>query len=65
MFDRFDIVEAHYVFCCDYHEGQGSKLYSRLSRILTYFRPAPGLRLETLSENSREIYDSLVSKVKI
>ncbi len=34
-FDRFDIVSAHYAFCADYHEGQYSDLYAKLSRIGT------------------------------
>ena len=25
--DRFDIVIAHYLFCCHYHAGQWSALY--------------------------------------
>lgn len=62
-FDRFDIVEAHYAFCCDYHEGLHSRLYARLCRILTYLRPSPMFRgYESLSDNGRMIYDELVSK---
>ena len=55
--DRFDIVEAHYLFLIHYHEGQWSEKYSRLSKITTYFKPAPsGV---TLTENGQEIYNNL------
>ena len=55
--DRFDIVEAHYLFLTHYHEGQWSDKYSRLSKITTYFKPAPsGV---TLTENGQEIYNNL------
>mgnify|MGYP001203455428 CR=1 FL=1 len=58
-FNSFDIVEAHYLFLTQYHEGQGSKKYSRLSKITTYFKPAPsGI---TLTENGLEIYNNLVA----
>lgn len=62
-FDRFDIVEAHYLYACDYHEGQWSELYARIGRILTKlrFRPRPSLNYETLSENAQVIYDNLVA----
>ncbi len=59
-FDRFDIVEAHYLYCADYHEGQASRLYARLCRILQYFKPGPNLTYETLSDNAQFIYDNLV-----
>lgn len=36
---RFDIVLGHYVFCSQNHGGQGTALYSRLSRIQGYFKP--------------------------
>lgn len=57
--DRFDIVEAHYLFCGDYHSGQASELYRRLSRMSRYFKPRLNLAVETLSENARAIYDAL------
>ena len=63
MFNRFDIVEAHYAYYSDYHEGQGSRKYARLSRILGYFRPSPLFRgYESLTENGQEIYDALVER---
>ena len=55
--DRFDIVEAHYLFLIHYHEGQWSEKYSRLSKITTYFKtPCAGI---TLTENGQEIYNNL------
>lgn len=59
--DRYDIVEAYYCFFCDYHEGQYSNKYTRLSKITTYFKPRPNLCYETLEENSKCIYDNLVA----
>ena len=60
-FDRFDVVEAHYAYCADYHDGQGSDLYRRLCRIGAYFTPSPMWRgYESLSDNGQEIYQSLV-----
>ncbi len=58
--DRFDIVEAHYMFYCDWHSGQASPEYARLSQIGAYFTPRPNLSVDTLSDNAREIYDALV-----
>ena len=67
-FDRFDIVEAHYAFCSDYHEGQGSKKYQRLCRISD---PNGRIQLRvsplwggysSLSENGKEIYLQLVDR---
>lgn len=57
-FNRFDIVEAHYLFLTQYHEGQWSKKYSRLSKITKYFKPAnSGINL---TDNGLEIYNNLV-----
>ncbi len=58
--DRFDIVEAHYAFLADYHEGQWSDKYARLCRIGKYFRPSPLFRgFESLTENGKAIYQQL------
>ena len=59
-FDRFDICEAYYLFFTNYHWGQGSDLYYRMSRMLDYFKPSPSLRYDTLTENGQYIYDNLV-----
>lgn len=58
-FDRFDIVEAYYLWLCDNHEGQWSPSYERLCRIERYFRPGLSLSYETLSDNGRAIYDNI------
>ena len=58
-FDRFDICEAYYLFFSDYHEGQGSEKYCRLSRMLDYFKPSPSLSYDTMTENAQVIYDNL------
>lgn len=67
-FDRFDVAEAHYCFCCDYHGGQRCPLYARIGRITSrtgkiQLRPRPDLSADTLSENAREIYDELVRRM--
>ena len=62
-FDRFDIVEAHYLFCSDYHGGQTSALYARFSQLVRMqFKPAPNLSFETLTENGKFIYNELEIK---
>ena len=62
-FNRFDIVEAWYLALSECHEGQASTSYRRLSGMLTYFEPSPTLRVESLSENGRVIYDNAVEKL--
>lgn len=62
-FNRFDIVEAHYAFYSDYHQGQASYYYSRLCKISLYYRPGISYNgYYSLSENSKMIYDDLVYK---
>ena len=60
-FNRFDICDAYYLFFSDYHEGQGSDKYARLSRMLEYFKPSPMLSYDNMSENAQVIYDDLVA----
>jgi len=62
-FDRFDIVEAYYLAFSECHSGQWSKEYSRLCKIMSYFKPRHGLSSETLTENGKEIYISVCIKV--
>lgn len=62
-FNRFDIVQAHYLAYCHCHSGQWSREYARLSKILSYFKPSPMLSVDSLSENAKEIYDNLCSKL--
>ncbi len=61
--DKFDIVEAYYLYFCHYHEGQGSLKYQRLSNMGNYFTPRPSLNdVSDLSENGQEIYKALEAK---
>lgn len=64
-FDRFDIVEAYYLFYSNYHTGQNSYEYERLSAMCKYFTPSPFLNEDNLTENSLEIYTNLVNKIKV
>lgn len=62
MWNRFDIVEAYYIYLVQYHEGQWSDTYRRLCRMSKYFKPSPMLcNEEDLEENSRKIYNNLVN----
>ena len=64
--NRFDICEAYYIYCRDYHSGQWSKEYAVLGT-LSNMRFKPGIDLEAadLTENGRLIYDNLVSNENI
>ncbi len=58
--NRIDIVEAYFLYFCDYHEGQDSFKYQRLSKMTNYFTPRPSLcDVSDLSENGQEIYCTL------
>lgn len=65
-FDRFDVVEAWYLFLCHYHDGRGTgkTSYGRLSMIQerTGFRPAPTFNEDGLTYNGKAIYRKLVLK---
>ena len=58
-FDRLDIIEAHYLYLSENHEGQWSEKYAKLCKILKYFSPSPFLKYESLSENGQAIYMNL------
>ena len=61
--DRFSIVEGHYHYYSEYHEGQWSDKYRRLSKILGYFNPSPLLHnANDLDSEAREVYANLVDK---
>lgn len=60
--NRFDIAEAYYLYFCDYHHGQNSVEYRRLSKLLTYFKPGHMFSYESLSENGKEIYHNLINR---
>ena len=61
FYDKFDIVDAHYWWNADHHEGQGSKGYARLSRLSSIFEPSC-LAHGATSENAIAIYDELCSR---
>lgn len=63
-FDRFDIAAAWYLFLMEYHGGQGSKSYSRLSKLSRSFRPGPLFNADSLTENAWDIYQSLCDKAE-
>ena len=58
IYDRFDIVDAHYWWNADHHDGQSSDGYLRLCRISAYFKPSR-LAHGPQSENALEIYAEL------
>jgi len=61
-FDRFDIIEAYYLFFMDYHEGQTSRKYIRLCKMGKYYKPSSTFSIDSLSENALVIYENLVEK---
>ena len=61
--NRMDICEAWYLALSESHGGQWSEDYRRLSAMLSYFKPSPTLRVESLSDNGRVIYDNAVEKL--
>lgn len=63
-FDRFDIIEAYYLFLSEFHEGQGSDKYRKMCSICRYFRPSPQLRYDSLSDNAKVIYNRLVREAE-
>lgn len=55
--DRFAIVQAHFWHAADFHEGQSSYLYAKLSRISRYYRP--GLMECGPDDTAQSIYSTL------
>lgn len=63
MFNRFDILEAYYLFGSEYHSGQFSKEYAYMGRALNCgFKPGFIFSYQSLSDNGKEIYDNLVAR---
>jgi len=63
--DRFDICEAYWCFAADWHGGQWSPEYAIFGRLYRMqFRPPMDLSYDSLTENSKEIYNNLVSKLE-
>ena len=62
-FDRFDILEAYYLFGSLYHGGQFTKEYAYMGRALNCgFKPSPLLCAKSLTDNGRDIFCKLVSE---
>jgi len=62
-FERFDICEAYWLYASLYHSGQWSKLYAVLGRLHSIgFTPGMGFSYSSLTDNGREIYESLVER---
>ncbi|MAW05593.1 MAG: hypothetical protein CL918_03515 [Deltaproteobacteria bacterium] len=63
-FDRFDICSAYWTYANDYHEGQFSSIYKIFGRLnnLRFISSACFVGYEDLSENGKEIYNSLVER---
>lgn len=61
--DRFDIAEAWYLALENCHGGQFSDEYKRLCNMRTYFNPKPNLRVGTLTDNGREIYEAACERM--
>jgi len=60
-FNRFDIVQAHYFYCINYHGGMNCPLYARLCKIMSYYKPSIfDQKFSSLTENGKEIYEQLV-----
>ncbi len=65
MFDRFDIITAHYLYCLHHHTGQWSALYRRLCRIQTYFTPGAFQTDDSLmTPEVAAIYDALCERAR-
>jgi hypothetical protein len=61
-YDKFDIVEAYYVYFVHNHMGQWSKEYKRLCHMSNYFRPGLFIKERgylSLTDNGKEIHDNL------
>ncbi len=61
-FNRHDVCEAWYLFLSHYHEGQDSRKYARLSKLLGYYTPSAGGEFGATNENSEAIYHELCLK---
>ena len=62
-YSRWDIVEGWYWFLTDYHEGQWSQKYIRLSFLQRIYQPSI-LAFGPQTEQSQAVYDSLVQHEK-
>jgi len=66
MFSRLDILEAYYCFYRDFHKGQNSREYARLSRIQAKFKPSYNIRefgANALSRAGWHVYNRLLKTI--
>jgi hypothetical protein len=63
-FDRFDVMQAWYLYLSESHEGQWSDKYRRLCKLSRTFVPGPAFSYRTLTDNGRAIYRRLTKKRK-
>lgn len=64
-FNRFDIIEAYYLFFSDFHGGIQCEKYRRMCHVkrkLKDWQIHPFLDYDYLTQNGKEIYDNLVAK---
>ncbi len=62
-FDTYDIACAWYIYLSQWHSGQWSIEYRRLSKLTKWFTPPMMLNNEdSLNENARVIYDNIVDR---
>ena len=59
FFNRFDVLDAWYIYLSDNHRGQWSKEYKRLCKMLQYYQPARMLKRSRLNENAQAILERL------
>lgn len=65
MYNRFDIIIGYWFYFSSWHNGQSSKEYSRLSKLLRYFTPSLlWSKLSDLPEGAIAIYTTLLAKNK-
>lgn len=57
-FDRFDICEAYYLIYCEWGEYSWSNKFHNIG-----FRASANLSYESLTDNAKEIYDTLETKM--
>ena len=63
--DRFDIVEAYYLYYTHYHSGMWSHEYARRSNMDGYFTPSLGFCYDELTDNGKDIYNALVERTEV
>jgi hypothetical protein len=60
-YSRFDIVDGYYWWLTDHHAGQGSRDYSRLSRLSQVFTPSR-LANKPSEYAGQVVYDTLCER---